>query len=73
MHDLFISSLNIEDFCFWQAQAHFVKFLDKTFPIQSPNSRMRKYWDIIVIIFVLYNAVLVPYDAGEHTSSSSKP
>lgn len=49
----------------WQALYTFAKFLDRVFPIQQPNSKKRKYWDMLIIVFVLYNAILVPYDAGK--------
>lgn len=32
-------------------------------PIVLPESK--RYWDLLILVFVIYNAVLVPYDVGK--------
>ncbi|GMH39832.1 hypothetical protein BSKO_07736 [Bryopsis sp. KO-2023] len=41
-----------------------LKYLDKTLPIFMPYSGGKKYWDILILIFVVYNSILVPFEAG---------
>jgi hypothetical protein len=43
-------------------------WLDKQLPVMSPSSRSRLCWDILVMGMVMYNAVLVPFDAGNNFS-----
>mmetsp|Transcript_24891 Transcript_24891/g.69399 ORF Transcript_24891/g.69399 Transcript_24891/m.69399 type:complete len:684 (+) Transcript_24891:286-2337(+) len=38
--------------------------VDQAIPLVNPNSRKRRYWDFMILIFVIYNAVAVPLDAG---------
>lgn len=41
---------------------------DRGIPVVSPNARKRRYWDMMILVFVIYNAVAVPLDAGERLS-----
>ena len=45
-------------------------WLDKHLPMVLPTTTFRFYWDMMVMGMVLYNAVLVPFDAGKHTRCS---
>ena len=29
-----------------------------------PNSTFRQYWDIIIILFVIYNVIMIPMETG---------
>eukprot|EP00873_Tetraselmis_striata_P036314 jgi/Tetstr1/456578/TSEL_043296.t1 len=41
-----------------------LQMADRGIPVVSPNSRKRRYWDMMILVFVIYNAVAVPLDAG---------
>lgn len=45
-------------------------WLDANLPIVLPEQARRKYWDILILLFVVYNAVSVPLEA---TFTISKP
>ncbi|KAK9824343.1 hypothetical protein WJX72_009567 [[Myrmecia] bisecta] len=40
------------------------KGFNRAFPVTSPNTRKRRWWDLLSLVMVMYNAICVPYDAA---------
>jgi hypothetical protein len=51
---------------------YWVHVANKRLPIIHPNAWYRISWDVFVLVLVLYNAIIVPYQVGlsrvAHTS-----
>lgn len=43
---------------------YWVHVANKKLPIIHPNAWYRVTWDVFVLILVLYNAAIVPYEVG---------
>ncbi|KAL6749390.1 hypothetical protein V8C86DRAFT_2849289 [Haematococcus lacustris] len=43
---------------------YWVLVLDKTLPIIHPDSLGRRMWDVTILILVVYNVIMVPYEVG---------
>jgi CRP-like cAMP-binding protein len=39
-------------------------WLDSTLPIILPTQRVRRYWDLLILSFVVYNSISVPFEAS---------